>query len=478
MSDTTSIKNFLEIPYDELEELNLEAREKRDSLPIDTLEQEYREYLEKEKRIKAVTICFSDIEGRFHMLDYDKKFLLASADNLTFDGSSIRGFTAQRESDLRLKVDWSSFYWLPADIFGPGKVIMFGNILNREGAQYESDFRGLLQNYLKDLKLKEGLTAFASAEIEGFVVDGLNAEQKFDEKTGFQLITTGGYFHSLPMGPLRQFIDAAAEAQRAMGFKNEKDHPEVAPSQFEMNFSYIDALRAADHIQLYKLVCRQVAHKMGFTATFLPKPIMGINGNGMHTNFSLAKNGKNVFYDKNGKEKMSTLAWDFISRILNHAEDICLVLNSSVNAYRRLDPHFEAPNQIMVSPIDRGSMIRIPVGNEKTARIEIRSVAPDANPYLVLYTIVQTGLKGKKLANTPEKRDKTRILPGSIDEAISLFKQSDFVKKILGEANVNKYAAFKQAVADRSPRNLGTLIKTSEIVYHHDVTNQSLWNSF
>lgn len=479
MTDTTNtIKNFLEIPYDELESKNLIAREKRDTLPIESQEKEYREYLEKEKRIKAVTICFSDIEGRFHMLDYDKKYLLESADNLTFDGSSIRGFTAQRESDLRLQVDWSSFYWLPADIFGSGKVIMFGNILNRDGTQYGSDFRGLLQKSLKELKQNEGLTAYASAEIEGFVVNGIDAEQQFDEKTGFKLITTGGYFHSLPMDPLRQFIDAAAEAQRAMGFKNEKDHPEVAPSQFEMNFSYSDALRAADQIQLYKLLCRQVAHKMGFTATFLPKPIMGINGSGMHTNFSLAKNGKNIFYDKNGKEKISATAWDFINRILGNASDICLILNSSVNAYRRLDPHFEAPNQIMVSPIDRGSMIRIPVGNERTARIEIRSVAPDANPYLVLYTIIQTGLKGKKAVTVSESRKGTKVLPGGIDEAITLFKESEFVKKILGADNVDKYAAFKQAAANRSPRDLGTLIKNSEIIYHHDVTNQSLWNSF
>lgn len=478
MSDILSIKNFLEIPYDELEEKNLEAGEKRDTLPIKTQEKEYREYLEKEKRVKAVTICFSDIEGRFHMLDYDKKYLLASADNLTFDGSSIRGFTAQRESDLRLQVDWSSFFWLPADIFGNGKVIMFGNILNRDGTQYGSDFRGLLQNYLRELRQKEGLTAYASAEIEGFVVDGLDAEQQFGEKTGFKLITTGGYFHSLPMGPLRQFIDCAAEAQRAMGFKNEKDHPEVAPSQFEMNFSYSDALRAADHIQLYKLLCRQVAQKMGLTATFLPKPVMGINGSGMHTNFSMAKNGKNIFYDKNGKEKMSAAAWDFISRLLNNATDICLVLNSSVNAYRRLDPHFEAPNQIMVSPIDRGSMIRIPVGNEKTARIEIRSVAPDANPYLALYTIIQTGLKGKKASSVSEKRGNVKVLPGGIEEAIAKFKESEFVRKILGDDNVNKYVAFKQAAADRSPKDLGTMIKNPEIIYHHEVTNQALWNAF
>ncbi len=477
LNGTMPLKNFLDIPYDKLEELNLRAREKRDSVSVKDQEVEYREYLEKEKQIKAVTLCFSDVEGRFHMLDYDKKFMLASSDNLTFDGSSIRGFTAQRESDLRLKIDWTSLFWLPSDIFGPGKVIMFANILNREGGQYKSDFRGLLQQYLRDLKKKEGLTAFASAEIEGFIMDGVNAEQRFDERTGFSLITRGGYFHSLPQDPLRQFIDACAEAQRAMGFKNEKDHPEVAPSQFEMNFSYTEALRAADHIQLYKLICRQVANKMGMTATFLPKPVMGINGSGMHTNISLAKNGKNIFYDKNGKEKLSETAWDFISRVLNHASEMCLVLNSSVNAYRRLDPHFEAPNQIKVSPIDRGSMIRIPVGNERTARIEVRSVAPDANPYLVLYTLFTTGIEGKKQA-VSVRNGEAKVLPGTINEAIELFRNSSHMKKVLGEMNVEKYLSFKQAVADRSPKDLGTLIKTSEIVYHHEVTNQALWNAF
>jgi glutamine synthetase len=478
MDDTVKIRNFLEIPYDELEERNLKAKEKRSTkIPLE-LEAEYREYLEKEKRIKAVTLCFTDIEGRFHMLDYDKKFLLSSSDNLTFDGSSIRGFTAQSESDLRLEIDWGSFIWLPSDLFGPGKIIMFANILGRDKAQYESDFRGLLQKYTKALKDKQGLTAYAAAEIEGFLVEGVNAEQLFEENSGFKLISTGGYFHSLPMDDLRKFIDSSAEAQRAMGFKNEKDHPEVAPSQFEMNFSYTDVIRACDQIQLYKLVCRQVANKMGLTATFLPKPIMGINGSGMHTNFSLAKNGKNIFYDKKGEDNLSLIAWDFVYKILNHAPEICLIINSSVNAYRRLDPHFEAPNQIKVSPIDRGSMIRIPVGNEKTARIEIRSVAPDTNPYLWLYTLIKTGFDGEKLKKDKNKRERLRFLPGTISDALKLFKASDYIEKILGAANKEKYAYFKQLVADRSPKELGTKVKNSEVVYHHEVTNQALWNSF
>ena len=391
--------------------MNLTAKGKRDDTDPKAQEEEYRKYLTDEKKIKAVTLCFSDIEGRFHMLDYDKRFFLDSSDNLTFDGSSVRGFTAQMESDLRLDPDWTSLFWLPADIFGPGKIIMFANVCNRDRSSYSSDFRGLLQELTKELKTKKGLNVYASAEIEGFLVDGVDAEINYEKNNGFSLISTGGYYHSLPLDRLKRFIDTAAEAQRAMGFHNEKDHPEVAPSQFELNFSYTEALRAADQIQLYKLVCRQVAENMGMTATFLPKPVTGINGSGMHINLSFAKNTKNIFYQKDGQDGLSKIAWDFIERVLNHAPDICLILNSSVNAYRRLDPHFEAPNQIKVSPIDRGSMIRIPVGNEKSARIEIRSVAPDANPYLALYTLIRTGLEGDRITKDTSKRDRLRFLP-------------------------------------------------------------------
>ncbi|MFA9288403.1 MAG: glutamine synthetase family protein [Weeksellaceae bacterium] len=475
---STSLKTFLEIPYDQLEEMNLAALKKADTVPVATLEKEYRAYLLKEKRIKAVTLSFTDIEGRFHMLDYDKKFLLDSADNLTFDGSSVKGFSALHESDLRLEVDWTSIRWLPSDVFGPGKVIMFAYVQDRNRKPYESDFRGQLKLLNDELKKSQGLEAFASTEIEGFLVDGVNAEQDYDEDTGFTLISSGGYYHSLPLDRLRTFIDKAAEAQRAMGFNNEKDHPEVAPSQFELNFSYANVLRAADNIQIYKLICRQVANNLGMTATFLPKPRMNINGSGMHLNFSMFKGSKNMFYDKKGEEGISPLAWDVIYRILNHAPEICLTFNSSVNAYRRLDPHFEAPNQIKVSPIDRGSMIRIPVGNEKSARIEVRSVAPDSNPYLVMYTILKTAIEGEKLVKAADKRDRLRFLPSNIYDAIRLFKSSDFITQILGATNKEKYVSYKQAVADRSPKELGTRVKASEVLYHHEVSNQMLWNRF
>src|SRR2546430_2119264 len=237
---TADLRSFLEIPYDKLEEMNLAAKQQRlDRVSPGKIQEERMKYLTDEKRIKAVTVCFTDLEGRFHMLDYDKKFLLSSADNLTFDGSSIRGFSRQQESDLRLPVD-----------------------------------------------------------------------------------------------ALRLFIDTSAEVQRAMGFANEKDHPEVAPSQFEMNYGYSEAVIAADQVQLYKLLSRQVAARMDMTACFLPKPMTGINGNGMHTNVSVGRKGKNLFWDEKGQDQLSQAGWDFIKRILSNGAEICLLLNSSVNSYR------------------------------------------------------------------------------------------------------------------------------------------------
>ena len=167
-----------------------------------------------------------------------------------------------------------------------------------------------------------------------------------------------------------------------------------------------------------------------------------------------------------------------ISRILNHAQELSLILNSSVNAYRRLDPHFEAPNQIKVSSVDRGAMIRIPAGNESSARLELRSVGPDANPYLALYALVRTALEGEPLAKDESKRDRVRFLPGNIHDAIRIFRASEFIKRVLGEASFEKYLQYKQAAADRSPKELGSIVKSSEVLFHHDVTTQMLWHKF
>src|SRR3954453_13340744 len=156
---STELRSFLALTYEELEDLNLKAKDQRKNrVPMDVIQEDRLKYLTEEKRIKAVTVLFSDLEGRLHMLDYDKKFLIKSWDNLTFDGSSIRGFTAQRESDLRLGIDWGAFYWAPADIFGPGKVLVFGNVIDKGGTSYSGDIRGVLQNYANELHKSAGYT--------------------------------------------------------------------------------------------------------------------------------------------------------------------------------------------------------------------------------------------------------------------------------------------------------------------------------
>jgi glutamine synthetase len=473
------LRDFLEIPYDQLEELNLAAKADRAAhKPLDKVRDARMKQLADEKRIKALTVCFTDLEGRLHMLDYDKKFLLKSADNLTFDGSSIRGFAAQVESDLRLAIDWPAFYFLPADVFGPGKVLVFGEVQERDGKPYRGDMRARLKAYAGKLWSKDQTVAHASNEIEGFLFRGRDAERRYRETGVFEYVSTGGYYHSLPGDTLRRFIDTCAEVQRALGFANEKDHPEVAPSQFEMNYGYSEATIAADQVQLYKLVARQVAAQMELTACFLPKPVAGVNGNGMHCNMSLSRKGKNLFYLKKGQDGLSKMGWDYLGRILSNANDLCLILNSSVNSYRRLDPHFEAPNQIKASPIDRGSMVRIPLANEKSARVEVRSIAPDANPYLAIYALLRTGIEGPMNEEDGDKRPRTRFLPDNIYDAIRQFKSSKFAAELMGEEAHSKFAELKLATAERCPKALGTRVKRSEIMFHHEVTNQYLWSQF
>jgi glutamine synthetase len=466
------------LSYPELEELNLKAKEQRmKRVAPDKIQEERLKYLTDQKGIKAVTVLFSDLEGRLHMLDYDKKFIVKSYDNLTFDGSSIRGFTAQRESDLRLGIDWGAFYFAPSDYFGSGKVLVFGEVIDKGGSPYTADMRGVLKGYAQGLHEKHGYTLNAANEIEGFLFAGVDAEKRFPSRGSFEYVNTGGYYHSLPGDPLRSFIDTAAEVQRAMGFENEKDHPEVAPSQFEINYGYGEVVAAADQIQLYKLICRQVATSLGMTASFLPKPVVGVNGSGMHTNISVSKEGKNIFWEPKGEEKLAPFAWEFVDRILTHGNDICLFLNSSVNAYRRLDPHYEAPNQLNASAVNRGAMVRIPIGNERSSRIEVRAVAPDSNPYLVMYSIFKSGLDGET-SKIPNLRSAERFLPDNIYTALENFRNSTWVTKMLGEDVKGRYADLKQASADRCPRLLGTVVKPAEVQFHHEVYNQFLWNQF
>src|SRR3978361_27801 len=311
-----------------MEELNLNDKDQRQNrVDTDKLQEERLKYLTDTKSIKAVTVVFSDLEGRLHMLDYDKKFLVNSYDNLTFDGSSIRGFTAQKESDLRLGLDWNAFYWTPADVFGAGKVLIFGEVIDKKGQPYGADLRGILKQYANKLYDEKGYTLNAANEVEGFLFEGVDSERPFHKTGTFEYVNAGGYYHSLPGDPLREFIDTAAEVQRAMGFENEKDHPEVAPSQFEINYSYGEATAAADTIQLYKLICRQVATRLGMTARFLPKPVVGGNRDRVHTNVSVSKNRKNILWDKDRKENPHKVAWGFPGPDPPFGNDMCLIMN-------------------------------------------------------------------------------------------------------------------------------------------------------
>jgi glutamine synthetase len=216
---------------------------------------------------------------------------------------------------------------------------------------------------------------------------------------------------------------------------------------------------------------------MGLTASFLPKPVVGVNGSGMHTNVSVSKSGKNLFWDPKGEEKLSEFGWEFVDRILTHGNDICLVFNSSVNAYRRLDPHFEAPNQLNASAVNRGAMVRIPIGNERSMRTEVRAVAPDANPYMVMYSIFKTGLEGDT-AKVKNLRSAQRFLPDNIYTALENFENAEWTTTLFGKDVKGRYVDLKRTAADRCARTLGTVVKAPEVQFHHEVYNQFLWNLF
>ena len=456
----TELRNFLALSYDELEELNLKAKEqRRNRVASHKVQEERLKYLTDEKRIKAVTVLFSDLEGRLHMLDYDKKFLLKSWDNLTFDGSSIRGFTAQRESDLRLGIDWGAFYWAPADVFGSGKVLVFGEVIDKGGTPYSGDIRGVLKDYADELHKKKGYTLNAANEIEGFLFKGPDAERHYHETGKFEYVNTGGYYHSLPGDPLRTFIDTTAEVQRAMGFQNEKDHPEVAPSQFEINYGYGEVVAAADQIQLYKLICRQVATNMGLTASFLPKPVVGVNGSGMHTNVSISEDGKNLFWDAKGEEKLSKMGWAFIDRILTHGNDICLLLNRQ---RERLSPPRSA---LRSAQPDQGLRRRSRLHGSHSHRQREEHARGSS-----LRRSGRESLHGDvlDLQDRPRRRHRRRsrtcarpsaTCPTTSTTRSTNFRKAEWTTTLLGEDVKGRYADLKQASADRCPRALGTFVK-------------------
>ena len=249
-----------------------------------------------------------DLEGRIHLLDYDKKFLVKSYDNLTFDGLSIQELPRSTRATCAWVLDWSAFYMVPADVFGTGKALVFGTVIDKGGEPYSGDMRGVLKDYSDKLYKEKGWTLNAANEIEGFLFKARDAERTYHETGKFEFVNTGG--HRLAAGSIRCASSSTPplEVQRAMGFGRPKRRTtfEVAPSQFEINYGYGEVVAAADQIQLYKLLCRQVAGNMGYTASFLPKPVVGVNGSGMHTNMSISE-ALNLFWDE--KDRRSCRSW-------------------------------------------------------------------------------------------------------------------------------------------------------------------------
>ncbi len=459
----------------EIERLNLDLRKRRRNKENEDFFKKKIFELSKNYSIKEVVVFFSDIEGKLLHLEYDIEFFLESAENLTFDGSSVEGFSSQDQSDLKLKIDWSSLRIIPKEIFGGVKFLFFGLVESLDNRVYHSDFRYRLLELKNEIEKKDNLKFNVAAEIEGFIFKEQNVEQNFNEKD-FEFASKGGYFNSNANSELKIFSNELFRIIRILGFEIEKHHPEVAPSQFEINYKYQDVLEACDSIQFYKFIARQIAISMNCTVSFLPKPIANINGSGMHFNISIQKDNKNIFYKKD--QIISEEGFNFVDSILKEARALCLILNSSVNSYRRLDPHFEAPNEIKFSKIDRSSMIRIPNANEKSTRIEIRSVAPDTNPYLAMFAIINIGIE--KLNKKIELKEDLKIekLPMNISEGIEEFKNSKRLKEILKEEAFFKYINSKEKVANRSPRLLGRLVKVEEILFHHEVRDQEIWTNF
>ena len=410
--------------------------------------------LVKEQEVKFIRLQFTDILGILKNVAITSEQLEKALDNkCMFDGSSIEGFVRIEESDMYLRPDTNSFVvfpWRPQN----GKVArLICDVYNPNGTPFEGDPRYALKRALK-MAEEMGFDAFnVGPECEFFLFltdnDGNPTTKTHDN---------GGYFD---LGP----VDLGENARRdmclaleEMGFEIEASHHEVAPGQHEIDFKYTDALTAADNILTFKLVVKTIAQRHGLHATFMPKPIFGISGSGMHVNSSLTKDGKNAFYDKNDPLELSQDAYYFIGGIIKHIKYITALTNPNVNSYKRLVSGYEAPVYIAWSNSNRSPLLRIPATRGASTRVEVRSPDPSCNPYLALAAILSAGLDGIKNKISPpsamdkniyemteEERAENGIdsLPGSLEEAIALLKSSPYVKTILGDHIFNKYIEAK-----------------------------------
>lgn len=409
--------------------------------------------LVEENDVKFIRLQFTDVFGILKNVAITSKQLpRVLEEGCMFDGSSIDGFARIEESDMLLKPDIDTFEifpWRPQQ----GKVArLICDVYTTEGEPYEGCPRYALRRVLAEAE-KMGFVMNVGPECEFFLFH-TDAEGKPTTITQDE----GGYFDLAP-------IDKGEDARRdiclmleEMGFEIETSHHEVAEGQHEIDFKYKDALAIADSIMTFKIVVKSIAARHGLYATFMPKPIFGINGSGMHVNQSLCTKDGNAFYDKNDKLGLSKVAYSYIAGLIEHAKSIAAVTNPIVNSYKRLVPGYEAPCYIAWSSKNRSPLIRIPASRGAGTRVELRNPDPAANPYLAIALMLASGLDGIKRNLTPPPPVNRNIyemssaemnelgissLPGSLMEALELFKADPLVKQTLGEHIFNKYCEFK-----------------------------------
>ncbi len=351
----------------------------------------------REEDIEFIRLQFTDIFGQLKNVAITASQIEKAVENkIMFDGSSIEGFVRIDESDQYLYPDLDSFVvfpWRPQH----GKVArLICDVYNPDGTPFVGDPRGVLKRVLDKAK-KMGYDTFNVGPEAEFFLFQTDEEGKPTTKTNDE----AGYFD---LGPLDHGESTRREiclALEQMGYEIEASHHEVAEGQHEIDFKYTQALESADKIMTFKLAVKTLAQKNGLHATFMPKPIFGINGSGMHTNMSLFRDGKNAFYDPNGEKGLSKEAYSFIAGLLHHVKGMAAVANTLVNSYKRLVPGYEAPCYMAWSASNRSALIRIPASRGQSTRVELRSPDPCCNPYLELAVCLAAGLDGIEKGMVP-----------------------------------------------------------------------------
>ena len=397
----------------------------------------------EKKEIKFVQMQFMDILGIVKSVSLPVSQLEHAIDEgVLFDGSSILGYATIDESDMRAHPVLDTFQILPWSDSHLKTARMICNIYDSSGKRFAGDPRYVLERAIEKAR-KMGYVFNTGPEFEFFLF-------KFDENGNPTNIPTdsGRYFDLMPMDQSEKVRKELAIMLDSLGFDVEATHHEVAPGQHEIDLRYTDALTSADRILTLKHAVKNVAKMHGLHATFMPKPIYGENGNGMHIHMSLfTLDGENAFYDPNGDKELSDVARYFVGGVLHYAKETCAVLNSWVNSYKRLVPGYEAPVYISWAFRNRSALIRIPAGREKRTRAEVRNPDPAGNPYLQFAVLLHAGLKGiedeieppkpveKDLYHLDQKtREKMGIesLPESLGHALNIMEESEFMKEALG----------------------------------------------